>query len=536
MNLFGEQVWIGLTRHRDLSASRPPAPPLAELASSWGATLVFFALAVASLMDSACGGVTHTNTSSAVSLIENGRKKSSGGLICGLLDDGVAHIPENYTTFAPPALGGSYRDTLTGCMVTRVATTDAVHGYSLSEPFNSNSTYMFVRSNQGGHLRIIDLTGSVIVPSSKMPTMNGSTFQPLWAVSDPNSFYYGSGGLLKKGTISGLPTCGQSHTCTITSTTVRDFAGIYNGIGVGIGDYDLSEDGDHIAFVAQEAFDTQLIISVWELSTAKEINKYVTKTSDCVERNVTHDTQPACLHRLQIDPLNRPIMDWCCKWPETGRSYWNGSTLTQFLDTNSSTHSDVGKDINGNAILVQVHNAMPNGTGQNDACNGHGGISWLQLDTLTDHCLYAIDYSADHISYRGGPSQPYVLFDSAGGCPGAGYFNNSPSFHAPTTAIPLFQGQCPVEGDVRPEFSIIALVRIDTVGSTIGALGTPKAVLVAQHRSRTNGKYWTQPRSSISRDGRYVAFDSNMAYVNGLGCGLKNPQDCIDVYVVKVQN
>jgi len=32
---------------------------------------------------------------------------------------------------------------------------------------------------------------------------------------------------------------------------------------------------------------------------------------------------------------------------------------------------------------------------------------------------------------------------------------------------------------------------------------------LAHHRSRSDETYWAQTRAAISRDGRYIAFDSN---------------------------
>jgi len=485
--------------------------------------VVFAPTAVGSASGNATVISNATNSPSVVSLTGSGVAQSTGGFICGFVDDGVAHIPANYTTFVPPAEGGSYVDALTGCTVTRVRAR-YTHMYSLSEAFNSNDTYLLVRSPLGGGWHIVDATGKgVVVPPANMPNQN-AIGETLWTASDPNSWYYPLGAAVRKATISGLPGCATTHNCTVTTSLIHDFTGTYSGITFP-GDYDLSMDGDHIAFAAQTALNTNVIVSVWSLSGGSQSNTYTIPS--CSVADVTQASQPGCLHRLQIDPLNRLVLDIGPRVLES-----NGTT-TQILDSNSSTHSDVGKDINGNAILVQVHNAMPNGTDQNDACFGNGGLSYLLLSDLTDHCLYAADYSADHVSYRGGPSQPYVLWDVGEACSGASVFNNSPSFVAPSTPIPLFQGQCPGEGDVRPLFGSIVITKIDTVGSISVALGVPNSLIIAHHRSRNSGNdgYWPQPRSDLSRDGKYVVFTSNMAYVDG-SC---TTDDCVDVYVVKVQ-
>ena len=51
---------------------------------------------------------------------------------------------------------------------------------------------------------------------------------------------------------------------------------------------------------------------------------------------------------------------------------------------------------------------------------------------------------------------------------------------------------------------------------------------LAHHRSRSAEYYWAESRAAISRDGRYVIFDSNM---NLSDTGLN---DYTDVYLIRV--
>jgi len=51
------------------------------------------------------------------------------------------------------------------------------------------------------------------------------------------------------------------------------------------------------------------------------------------------------------------------------------------------------------------------------------------------------------------------------------------------------------------------------------------SVRLAHHRSRTDETFWAQTRAEISRDGRYIAFDSNF---NQIG----NGANYTDVYVI----
>jgi hypothetical protein len=55
--------------------------------------------------------------------------------------------------------------------------------------------------------------------------------------------------------------------------------------------------------------------------------------------------------------------------------------------------------------------------------------------------------------------------------------------------------------------------------------GLGNSVRLAHHRSRSDETFWAQTRAAISRDGRYIAFDSNF---NQSGKGA----NYIDVYVI----
>ena len=117
-----------------------------------------------------------------------------------------------------------------------------------------------------------------------------------------------------------------------------------------------------------------------------------------------------------------------------------------------------------------------------------------------------------HVSYRGSASQPWAalsFFDDRK--PGPELFNNNKRFQVPSSSNwQLYEDE-------------IILARID--GGAIYRL--------AHARSRSAESYWSQPHAAISRDGKYIVFDSNMAYVQG-GCP-SGIADCSDVYLIMVQ-
>jgi hypothetical protein len=48
--------------------------------------------------------------------------------------------------------------------------------------------------------------------------------------------------------------------------------------------------------------------------------------------------------------------------------------------------------------------------------------------------------------------------------------------------------------------------------------------------------FYAQPHAAISRAGKYLAFNSNMAYAHtGCPANFQNSTGCTDVYVIKVQ-
>jgi hypothetical protein len=117
-----------------------------------------------------------------------------------------------------------------------------------------------------------------------------------------------------------------------------------------------------------------------------------------------------------------------------------------------------------------------------------------------------------HVGYRGSASQPWAavsFFD--GRKPSPEFFNRNPNFEAPSSSDwELYEGE-------------IVLARID--GGAVYRL--------AYARSRSAEGYWAQPRAANSRDGKYVIFDSNMAYADeGCPTGIEN---CTDVYLIKVR-
>jgi hypothetical protein len=73
------------------------------------------------------------------------------------------------------------------------------------------------------------------------------------------------------------------------------------------------------------------------------------------------------------------------------------------------------------------------------------------------------------------------------------------------------------------------LIKPTTPRCESGTRTRAPVIRLAHHRSRSAEYYWAQSRAAISRDGRYVIFDSNMDLEN---TALNNYSD---VYMIKVR-
>jgi len=135
-----------------------------------------------------------------------------------------------------------------------------------------------------------------------------------------------------------------------------------------------------------------------------------------------------------------------------------------------------------------------------------------------------------HVSYRGSAQQPWVLLSfedqSACGTPAAPnspeWFGTSGCYQSPSANWSLYEDE-------------IMLVRIDANNDS------SKVYRLARGYSRTDENFNAQLKAAISRDGKYIAFDSNMAFAQS-GCPSNFQQNgdgtitnCADVYVVKVR-
>ena len=438
------------------------------------ALLVWFLL-VAALPG--CSGCSRGLSQAQVPVLP--RATPPGGL-CGSSDDGLAHVPPRFNDFIPPPKGASYADPQYGCAVFRLTDSKeefklAVHHqYSTISAVNADDTLVMLLT-EWGQGAVVDIAGNIVVAPRDFPGINAGNVP--WASKPAHAFYYTNGNTLYRGTISG-------H--TVKSTVLQTLAAYPT---VMIPDQeDLSEDGDHLWIVGgNQAF--LYTISAGAAGPNVDVGE---KDAGC------------SWHKIQITPSNRMLITWSCNGAANGHGQeiynTNGNLFWHMFD--NSVHTDVGRDLRGSEIAVVGR--IPDT--YKDACPSRGGVDVIRLDPPhAVSCLVDVNWASTHISYRDSP-QGWVaisLFDQ-GSCP----------------HYSCFAQDLPADWQSawRHFYEEVVLVKID--GSVV--------LRLAHHRSRSAEYYWAQSRAAISRDGRYVVFDSNM----GENMGLNN---YTDVYMIKVR-
>jgi len=357
--------------------------------------------------------------------------------------------PPDYNSMIPPAVGGTYTDPAFGAKIQRVSnapsTPNADRGgsltwieneYSTMSAFNNdNSKFILLHES---YFALYDGTTGLYIYD--LPFEIDASSEPRWSRADLVTLYYHSGNQLKTYNIA---TGGINVVHTFDS---------YSTIS-GLGEMDISQDGDHFVFVGDNRYAFVYQISTGTAYPALDMNGH------------TFDS-------VYITPKNNVIVSWIA----SGAARYTGQELfdidMKFLRqlSHADGHKDVTIDSNGAEVLVWTNSNDPQ-----PIANCNNGIVKIALATGAQTCLLPLDWSlAVHISAPDGNGSVFV------------------DTEAPTNPAPGTSAWVPYTNE---------LLQVKLDGSEV--------VRWAHHRSRPINRYNWQPKFSVSRDGSRLLYASN---------------------------
>lgn len=486
---------------------------------------------------------------------------------CGYVDQSQPMLPTDWATYTGPiSVGGYFMDMYSGCVITRIsnsASGECVEGgkndfvdihYSLSEAINTNDAFVKTGSGTtGGCNQIKTLQGAVVVPKSNYTaTPHNHDAEVIWDGTNPNVFYYTNGANIMSATITGTPGCLSTNSCTMTTAVFDSTCGgvaSCNAIEFP-GDMDVAPDGIHVAVTFTTTANTQIRFGEYNFSTKTMADIYVTTTTPCQIANLGSSSQPACLHREQTSPDNRPIVDLSqgSVSPETGRniigtfaSPTNG-TLNSIFNT-GCCHSAPGWDPTGTIPLYADvgYNTPVCWTGVG---GGTGGFATVRLDTFAASCAYG-DHrpsSDDHTAVGwSGPNQPYAEVDYETQVAGPYNYNSDAAYGAAVPVQTPNPGVSFTTNGWYDDSEAVLLYPINDTGNVNTRGGSTPAIVLGSVRSRVNAmgtgsdEYDSQPKCDPARDMNFIVCMSNMPY-NQAGCPGGSASwngSCADVFTVQ---
>ncbi len=423
--------------------------------------------------------------------------------LCGLSNDSTNHIPNAaaWKSFTPPAVGGTYVDSVYGCTVKRLTDGNAAgvaqhHYYATTEPMSAGDTKVLIFDENGGW-HLIDLNGNTVVPSGNMPSSNDGLF--MWDRTDDNVFWGVSGNALKKCTVSGATvSCVTNHTFT-------EYAGYLVNF---MDETDMTVNG-WLPMVGQNVQGGVIDVFLWNPSTSTKSPVYTTTcTADVRTKN------NGCLHKLVSTPNDGIIIQFASNGTaaEQGNRLWESPWVKPLLHVENLTdHLDSGKDLLGNEVAVLEDYA--DNPGPWISCINGWRPTVVTLPNVPTGCMFdAVTNFGWHASYRDWPVRGWTLY-SAEASSAAENFNNSGAYADPSS------------GNWTVYSNELVLVRIDAHNDA------SKIYRLGLTHSREHQGFWAEPRAALSFDGKYVIFDSNAAW-GSTGCG--SISNCTDVYLIQI--
>jgi hypothetical protein len=395
----------------------------------------------------------------------------SARLAVAYVTNTTVYVPANYTTFQPPARGGSYTDAVFGTAIRRISdamnTTDVGRGgpvklisqeYSSMSPFNMDNTRLLLQ--HFSYFALYDGAGNFLKDLYQYG-ISAST-EPRWSRTDPNEFYYVSGNILKRFNVG-----------TNVSTVVHAFTE-YSRIS-GMGESDICFDGKHFVFAGNSRY-----VFVYDIATDAKGPVFDAGSSGLFDQ-------------LYITPDDNVIIGWYARGSNrrTGIELYDKNMNFQRQLAHAMGHMDVTRDTTGEEVALWANGADANLQVRCDA-----GVTKIRLSDAKQTCVWTGDWSlAIHVSAADNNGWFFV-----------------------DTYNPI---------DINPPTGWVKytneLLQIKMDGTEVRRL--------AHHRSRPLNSYTYQPKASVSRDGSKLVYASNY----GLQAQVGYPTDYTDTYLIEVE-
>jgi hypothetical protein len=390
----------------------------------------------------------------------------------GFREDHVVLLPPDYDTLAPPSVGEFYRDPVFVTAVNRM--TDALRERTARLTPEYSSSDVFNADESVARLMGEDVFFVSTEPPYRILRWarlgSSSASDYWWDVNNPEIIYHISQG-------NRISAYNYESDRDSTVREFRQFSRVK-----ALGEDNLSLDGDRLALYGDDRF-----VFVYEFSTDSII--------------ATLDTQAAPMGGRSISDLTTTpsgdgvIIGWSSR-PGSNRAQGmeffkiQGTELVfQRQLASRLAHHDVGQDTSGDDYLV-----IPRPT----------------------------DYRKDIFAVRTSDGQATNL----GTFGGEGFWHDvlisCNSMHNDDYVYVAAYKEQEVPEERWAKW-VNELLRVKVSGGPIER--------IAHHRSRPHDGYWSTPRASISRSGRYLIFPSNFnRQANESGI----PRDYVDTYIIDI--
>lgn len=377
-----------------------------------------------------------------------------------MLTDSDIHVPPNYATMQPPAVGDSYVDPAFGTTITRL--TDASAGtflvpeYSQHSSWNLDDTYAVIVDGGGGNW-LYGADGS-----NRELVGVGLASEARWSRMIPNWLYFHDvgGGQIRRMDV-------------VTGQVVAIGSPIPGSITFGGFTGDVS-DNERIAVIRDERY-----VSAYDLANGTqfaELDTFAAPINGSFPGSATMTKDgDSFLIGFDVDGTGRG----------QGAEQFDVNANFMVQLQNAGAHAAMGRDVDGTQVLfINNANTAP---GEPAGCFP-SGIVKISLDGFaTKTCLLTTPWGLDqHYSAHGNDGWLYVST-----------YDNSPN---PPQPIAIDPEDWVVDNDDLWHLYTNEIFRVRADGSVVQRIA---------HTRSTGDSYWRQPHANISISGNLLTFGSD---------------------------